>query len=352
MKKKLVGLLFAMTLSLAMVACGDQVVEKESDMVEAEVEDTKADDKKEEKEEESKLCPEGQHVMSLRTLEAPMTCEKCGYTEGEAVQMTITETHVPDGDAEVHLIPKGYATHQWTDEDLPTNTITVYDKLGNQTNQLTLKYDGESAGWGCWYYGAGDYFYIVAVGVDACGAPETYMVLDEDGNKVKELSYDETFYAAAVDVDGNPAFYIENDVTGEAGFTYVKTGEKVEDPTKLIIARYVEDESGQWDSVSRSANTDYYFCGRNTEDGDSEWGFLDADMNVVMTYKDVCDFNSAGYALATDDRESYYIIDKDFNVVSDKCITANSAVYSLAGDYIYTLVGDSETGTYSIVIIE
>lgn len=349
MKKRILGLILTMITTMSFVACGASSTDSSSDNVVAEesIEEVNV-------EEENNYCPDGEHEFGLRTLESAMTCEKCGYTEGEPIQMSVALMEAPEGDSDYQILPVGYVTHVWTDEDVATNTITVYDKKGNQKSQNIFKYDGESAGWGCWYYASGDDYYTLAVGLDVCGAPETYAIINADGKLVRQLAENEELSSIEPDSNGNPIFVIRNKETDEYHFIDGRNGVDEAKVDKFKFLALETLESDEWDSAVESRNADYYMVKKSNGDEQAEWGFIDKDMNLLKLYCDVSDFNAAGYALASDDRESYYIIDKDFNVVSEACIKANSAYYYPYGDFFVIREGkDPNTlGKSSIVTVE
>ena len=58
---------------------------------------------------------------------------------------------------------------------------------------------------------------------------------------------------------------------------------------------------------------------------ETHWGYLDEDQNEIAMYKDATEFNIYGYALVSNDGNSYDIIDKDFNVVGENVIQGEGA---------------------------
>lgn len=342
MKKKLLALLIATVSCAVLVACGEAETKRDTKNDDFVVEEKESEEDEEEIEEVI-TCPDDEHEWGLRTLEAPMTCEVCGAIKGEPISMTITTVTAPDGDDSLDFMSMGYETHVWSDTDPATNLITLYNMDGEQINQYELEYDGVSDGWGCWYYSAGDHFFIETYGMKDCGAPNSYNILNQDGDLIYELGAHEELYHIVTDNNGDAILVIYDDQKGTCCYS-AETGEEVEFSDDYKYWGSTITQSEEWTKgIYDMVYSDYYLAGN-----DSEWAILDEDYNVLATYLDISEFNMEGYALASNDRESYFIIDADLNVVSDSVIPGCSAVYKADGDYFKVKCDNGG----SIVIIE
>lgn len=327
MKKLAVLLLMGLTV-FSLSACGSEPVEEATEV--------------------TKEVEEVEEVVEENVSEEPVETEVeevVEEPEEDGVKITNISVDDPNGDGAVHPLLGGYATHLWAGTDPDSNTITYYDVEGNELSQCTLEYDGESDSWGCWYYGAGDEIYILAYGMKECETPNTYAILDGNGKVARTISSDEGFYYVVIDTDGTPIFVIQN--ADGCAYISAETGEDLGFKDSYIGFSKEPSSSDEWSVYVESRNTDYYFAS-NGED----WAFLDKDMYELARYNDVTDFNKEGYALASDDRETYYVIDTDFNVVKEDVAKGNSAAYQIAGDYFYVSTGEEEDRNFTFITVE
>lgn len=338
MKKGLLTLLFATMLSVSLCACGGADSEKTRSS--AEIEDVEDEDDEDEDEDEA---DEEEEVVEEEAEEAAEAAEAA--IEESSFSVTCTTITPLDGDSEIHLFDNGYAIHIWDDSDIPTNTIYVYDMLGQKKTTLELEYDMMSEGYGCWYFGAGSHYYTLAVGMAQCGQPETFAILDENNDIVRVLEDNEELLDVIDDGEGNAIFVMTKGGDGSEFYYYdAETGKEREYSSDFKFGGVKYIESDEWDTLVESNNSDYLFAGN-----DDEWAYLDKDQNVLASYLDATEFNAAGYALVSDNRETYYVIDKDFNALTDSYIEGMGAYYYRRGDYF---VVSKDNGEKTLVMVE
>lgn len=276
-------------------------------------------------------CSKGSHLWKARTVEAPKTCEICGVTEGEAVKLTVIEVEVPKGDSNCTPYDGGYFVNNWP-EGAYANNIWVYEEDGTLINELTAYYDYESIGYGCWYYGVDGVPYIVTFGMDGYSKPNTWGVIDANGNVLW---------------NGGPGYVIDNlfsmdgdlCVAGYQGEDIVcintVTGAEVEYKGEVIDFERLDASGTKWNSISRPGWNKYYIA----EEKSGEWSLIDDDLNLVKTYADVTSFNKYGFALATDDRKSYYLIDEDLNVVAENIAQGSNSQLMWEPEIFFRVTG-------------
>ena len=104
---------------------------------------------------------------------------------------------------------------------------------------------------------------------------------------------------------------------------------------------YVSNAWGYYQSVPDS---DRSFVGSVDR---TRWGFLDKDGKELATYADASNFNRYGYALASNDGENYFLIDKDFHIISEELPGISGAVNS----YFFNLYLEDEKGNIKLFIV-
>ena len=129
---------------------------------------------------------------------------------------------------------------------------------------------------------------------------ETLLCLDHDFNVVDESAYKEQ--------SGNPC--------GHEGWYY-----------------YEEQSNG------------LIFVGSEDK---SQWGYLDGEGNVLSMYMDATAFTESGYALASNDLETYDLIDSELNVIA-KGIVTGARVATNGNNYFTVTTLD---GTMEFYIVE
>lgn len=294
-------------------------------------------------------CTQGEyaeHDFAPANLEVAKTCKVCDQTEGEPVKLEIfkrseTESKVKSGryrDAHVESL----------DSWFPISNDTI----------AALFYESEECvelGGELWTYRACDLFDVDS-GSKVYESPELaefpsyfapknpgwkmFFQPDSDGaslilvyytnsNNLKIVGYDDRFqqvFEGSADIDG---ILVSLDIiTGldqkvmevgyDDGYTVyfsTLTGERVPQPS-VPEPKKLEG----FDVCAYQEGLDIYLVSQN-----NEWGYADAEGNIISMYMDATEFNAAGYALVSDDCVTYDLIDTDFNVIATDVVSGKSA---------------------------
>ena len=125
-------------------------------------------------------------------------------------------------------------------------------------------------------------------------------------------------------------------------FLYVDVYSGQEVPARQAEnGNYVSNAWGYYHSVPAS---DRSFVGSVDR---TRWGFLDKDGKELATYADASNFNRYGYALASDDGENYFLIDKDFHIISEELPGISGAV----NNNFFDLHLEDEKGNIKLFIV-
>lgn len=182
--------------------------------------------------------------------------------------------------------------------------VVVSDLQGNEifsTEWVEMK------GWS-WFFK--DDFFMSAYGID--GGEFVVRLYDYSGTILKDATYPISRYGypdmGEADEHGVARIY---DSKTDKTLFYVDAYSGQEVPAEQAEdGSYVSDT---WSSFNPSPIPDR--IGVATPDK-TRWGFIDEDGKELAMYADASNFNRYGYALASNDRENYFVIDKDFHVIS------------------------------------
>lgn len=359
MKKKLLMLLLSTSMVFSMMACGETSDEGDDTKTEKDKGDDSKDKKdkknkkdKDEEVEEVDVCAENGHDFEDATCQAPKTCKVCGETEGEALEhewglrtvdsaktcslcgetegepISVEVVELSDVDGYVHVGRDGYSVHRYNN-DKGAAEYEVYSFAGEMIANGELEYcdNGKYIFTTVIYDWLDDQWYVSTHNNVGVSDKNTNAIIDLDGEVIwSSDKYNKNYIGGWSYVNGEHYLWEYDGKSNFKGYINRETGEEVKD-IPLENSYELED----WESASDSAYTDYIFVGNS----DGNWGFLDKDFNILAEYADVSDFTASGYALASDDRETYYIIDTDFNKVSDNIYEGSSA-------YLITNVSENE----------
>lgn len=300
-----------------------------------------------------KVCGETEgealgHEFSLRTVDAPATCTICGETEGEPIKVDVREYDITGYDYwlfsdDVYVL---YKFNGWN-----TGNCSVVSDIYNNDGTLIRSEERNMVNKKTTYYmnweEVNDEEYGLILGFDGVEGTNGSAICDINGDIVwSTTDYTKYYIAGVTEKDGHlVAEFI--DLASGKNTVYVDTvtNEEITLVEDTEEETYEYDET-KWNYFAKDDKTGYFLVGN-----DEQWGFLDADMNEVKMYMDVSNFNEAGYALASDDRETYYIIDTDFNVVGENVVSGNGSSYWGYGNK-FTISYEADTNKRTFVSIE
>ena len=275
--------------------------------------------------------------MTYATLEAPQTCTRCGITEGNPVSFELIVA--PDGYDKNYLRGDAWVCVNDGDASAKLSFLTADGEVKGDTVELSKE--------DAWSYSIQKNAVFISYGDYPSAQIKIY---DLDGECRIETSAD---YWDAFDegypvttMDGNGIVKLYNNGSGEALLYFDSAAFEIVD-----AASYTEDNSAYghegWYYYKEQANG---LIMVGSEDR-SEWGYLDADGDVLAMYADASDFTASGYALVSADRENYDLIDSELNVVAEKIVSGISAsLYTFGGGNVLSVThGD---GSYAYYIVE
>ena len=301
------------------------------------------------------------HDFTPATVEAPKTCTRCGITEGNPV--SFHELSVPEGydslcvrsDAFVGIISRIDSTGPFNVDTLEIYFMTLDGEVKGSTEV--------SSEWPLF-----DTWYVTENAVIVChtdsetqatggggvsSIPTTKLfVYDFDGKchieaevdftdafgSMDSTDYGNVYPVASSDENGIVKVYNNN---SEAALLYFDQ----ENFEQVDTSVYTEDDSYThegWYYYREQANG-LIMVGSLDQ---SEWGYLDADGNVLAMYADASDFTSSGYALVSNDREHYDLIDNELNVVAENIVSGVSV--SVYDDVITVKAADGSKSYYMV----
>lgn len=116
-----------------------------------------------------------------------------------------------------------------------------------------------------------------------------------------------------------------------------------------VVSEYAVDEydTSLWKYMAGSGIPGIYLGGKAD---DSEWCYLDENGNVLTSFMDATQFTGSGYALVSFDRETYYFMDKNFNIYEECPFEGISASVVKIGGKCLSV--KKEDGTYYAIRIE
>lgn len=323
-------------------------------------------------------CTQGEyaeHDFTPANLETAKTCKICGQTEGEPVKLEIfkrseTESKVKSGryrDAHVERL----------DSWFPISNDTI----------AALFYESEECvelGGELWTYRACDLFDVdsgskvyespelaefpsyfapknlgwkIFFQPDSDGASLILVYYTNSNNNLKIVGYDDRFqqvFEGNADIDG---IIVSLDIItgldqkvmkvgyddGSTDYFSTLTGERVPQPS-VPEPKKLEG----FDYCAYQEGLDIYLVSQN-----DEWGYADAEGNIISMYMDATGFNAAGYALVSDDCVTYDLIDTDFNVIATDVVSGkNASVYGGITEGSYWFAVTDENDLIDFVLIK
>ena len=186
-----------------------------------------------------------------------------------------------------------------------------------------------------------EHLFVHAYQTDDYAETDTYLITDE--NIVNDYFYsDVNMYSLYV-----------RDVNGKYEMYYAKSGS--------TYMSFMMDENGKFvilgnNDVNNNPTFDGYIVSNYYAEQDcyfiytadySEWGYGRPDGTVICTFMDASDFTNSGYALVSNDGQTYDLIDSDFDVIAENVVQGRGAG---SDGYIFNVTGiDGEEIYYRII---
>lgn len=241
------------------------------------------------------------HDWSFATAEAPRTCKACGQTVGTPLSYTMVDV-------------TGDSNSNFRDKDTPFQWVKTSKKIAlcdKDNHELVSLAFGNSKRWNC-------SICTLAISTATTRDRKTWTVTlyDWEGNIlcVKDGVPNTEQYCRIIALSDRVIMCYAGDYTPLFYYDVVARQE-------VSRPAYPFDET-LYSYIYYSPVIDGFFVSLKDR---SAWGFLDRDGKVLQMYMDASDFVSAGYALVSDDRIHYSILDKDFNVVAENVVEGDSA---------------------------
>lgn len=312
-----------------------------------------------------KLCgkTEGtatEHDYMPATLEAPKTCKACGATEGAALEIIKADLSRAY-EADWYSINSGF--EKFVTLDRASLAVNAYDFYGNHLGTTYIVPNEDLGMWNL--YTRERYTIIVTYYLDYPDVPEDGSEAYWDVHAYIEI-YDEKMeqiYGRSVMIDSivnmsddlrlSPvwekdrilSFYFET-----TDSTLYIDPAKGEEYTPEEFAAIEEEEDPKytnpdWYYYSYDEGTETYTVSPQDQ---SYWGYLDKNGNELARFADASDFCPAGYALVSNDRMTYDLVDKDMNVVVAGFAEGKSASCSLSSGWLSVTGFDDNKSYYFI----
>lgn len=281
------------------------------------------------------------HDWKLATTEVPKTCKVCGKTEGNPLSIEIYDfsKYYTDGfkrgafNSDLGL----FVRHKSNEHNHKLVEILKADDGSVQFSQQ-VEY-GEYSG--CYSVGSNNdpFISVVLMGcyIDPVKQESHAIILGWDGEKIIDdvipynLFIDNNQWNYVYTSDDDVIAIIIGDECKPIRYYNLKTSEVFE-PDQLNVEilgnqethRFGENHNEPfdetvWSYCAYQPIIDGFLVKRTS---DEKWGYVDKDFNEIVIYEDATAFCELGYALVSEDRGHYYIIDSDYN-----------KIYELEGDY-------------------
>ena len=392
MKKKLIISILCTALTVGLIAgCGSTQSDTSIETVESVVEPAETSEVSEETVEEDpckdghtwieatctepKTCSvcgetEGEpleHEWENATLDAPKTCKLCGLTEGDPVQCVNCTSFINDELSA--MAGSGWRISQLEDSFICLNKldesieISSFDFDGTPFNKVSVPMNSD---WG-WCFGEFGlpYEHKLSCYVSLTHYPDNEIELhlyDHQGNELvnhqitKYMDEDQYIYSSVQLSECTDHRYY--------AVVLVKTQEVIEyldrdtmeffdaedEEHALAESEATEEEELDYDhdrfsscSAMEGVAADVIGGYLVANPDKSQWGYVDGDFNELAMYADASDFNNYGYALVSDDGESYSIIDTNLNVIAKDFVKSSGGGWS---DGIYLIVSTENGDEY------
>lgn len=319
MKKKLLTFLFAITMAAFVTACGDDA---SSSRLSRSNDDSQEEDIDEDEDEDDEDSDEE---------DAP---DEDSEEDSDEEDVEEVEEEVLDSITSYVLLE-----NIWTPDEC--NTITSYNADGTILNSTVYNVNENADGYGCWYFSIDETPYVCAVGMDIDKDHDSVVVNHATNTVVWTNENYPDYYIVEVESEGDVMYgFILHNETAEALCIDLATDEVYTPASRSSHYEPLEDiDTNVWSTVYCVDEGDYYFA---QSAGGEKWAYLDEDMNEIRSYPDATTFCRAGYALVSDDRETYSVIDKDYNVVIEDVIDGISASLNYHNDFFRITKNDYE----------
>jgi len=291
------------------------------------------------------------HDWGIRTVEKAKTCSICGATEGEPIKVKKTDIVLHEGDSGVHMLGNGYVSYWWDDND--TTYLDIIDLDGNVVDTRTYTYDGVSGGYGVWYSTVNGELYLSFTGMtgetDLGASNNKLSIMGPEKNIIWSSDKWEGYYAPqCFESDGKILAYLYHEDPEKNVIIDLETDEKVEAvATNPDLYTMLEHDESKYATYEKREASPYIFA---NPAGTTTWGFVDEQGNEVAMYCDAADFSDSGYSLVSDNRRVYYLVDSDFNEVSDKMFEGKGAY--LSRDIKNSFIVTREDGSQYVINVE
>lgn len=293
------------------------------------------------------------HEWKPATIEAPKTCSNCGATEGEAVSATeleFVENLIKQNTDSAYVLEDTFfeKSFVWADHSRKGANLVVYDYDGNKLNEI--KFDLSNANAGSYVCRNGIIQTCTVTGekasidiYDAVGENIAHFDLENPefessrgslwlANCADDRYLAEVFY----DKFDEPLYYLDLEK-----MDMIDASEQSFD-----LYQKPDYDKSKFSYFSEAyGNVNAFFVAPPDE---SKWGFVDTDLNEIAMYKDASNFNLYGYALVSEDRESYDIIDSDFNVIAKGYAKGNGAYVALKDSPVLVVRDGDEKHFYLV----
>jgi len=294
------------------------------------------------------------HDWVYATFDNPKTCNTCGKTEGGLASVE-------------ELDLSAVKSYRWYGIMGPDDVIAVDSNYnfyvvgfdGTIRKEIGQpRYDDIMYSWGFFQNGDSYIFYIN--NPDDDGFKTTFY--DKNFDTIKEVTIPYSVIEAAVP-DGQYLVLFEEFVyfkklSDDYGLCYLGSDNKeplyyinLNDYSLVTLDEYEESEETSSDNYAYEKWIDYADCYLVETLDESQWGFVDAEGNELAFYKDASAFSPDGYAFVSNDRETYSIIDRNFNVVAEDFIAGVSSSYSSISNY-FAVKGEDQWKYFRITVGE
>ncbi|MCR4685808.1 MAG: hypothetical protein K5649_10105 [Lachnospiraceae bacterium] len=270
------------------------------------------------------------HDWTFATVDAPMTCVNCGETKGEPVRFEFPDVSFLDPAGWSTVINDRICVAEY-EEPAHYYTYKFYDLEGNLLHEQSLDCRLSGSAYKGHQFCVVDDSYMVASG--EYNKQSVISIYDYDFNLIfeKEIKSGKLFKNQFPDMDnGNLSGCkrIYNSETGETILYFnMVSGQEIGEEE---YTRAAEENNFTPPIYSEDK---YYLCDEEpavngyfvaTAD-QSSWGYADEEGNEIAMYKDATAYSQNGFALVTNDGQSYDLIDGDQNVIGEGVARGTSA---------------------------
>lgn len=149
-----------------------------------------------------------------------------------------------------------------------------------------------------------------------------------------------TYYDSSSDNMGLWGYLNLKDVTFTAG-KKKKLPEQIYSSKAYIVSDY---NTSRWKTCEKSGLDDI-----NLVSDGSKWCYINSENVILAQYADATNFTKSGYALVSNDRETYYLLDSDLHILNEYSFSGISACLAMYGTDTFWLT--REDGSRSCIRI-